>query len=123
MAEAAGYRKEYIDVEVHFASDGTMLPRIIQWRDGRKYEIDRVLTIKPAPAVKAGGQGDRYTVMIGGQQRYLFLNTTRSMEQRRLENGLWKGSWSNAESARCSAANPVFFCRVCLAAWPLPRDP
>ena len=37
------------------------------------YEIDRVLKIQPAPAMKAGGQGDRYTVMIGGQLRYLFF--------------------------------------------------
>ena len=73
MAEAARYKKEYIEVEVHFAADGTMLPRIIEWEDGHKYEIDRVLKIQPAPAMKAGGQGDRYTVMIGGQQRYLFF--------------------------------------------------
>ena len=43
MAEAAKYKKEYIEVEVHFAADGTMLPRIIEWEDGHKYEIDRVL--------------------------------------------------------------------------------
>ena len=73
MAEAARYKKEYIEVEVHFAADGTMLPRIIEWEDGHKYEIDRVLKIQPAPAMKAGGQGDRYTVMIGGQLRYLFF--------------------------------------------------
>ena len=43
MAETARYKKEYIEVEVHFAVDGTMLPRIIEWVDGHKYEIDRVL--------------------------------------------------------------------------------
>ena len=69
MAEAVKYKKEYIEVEVHFAADGTMLPRVIEWEDGHKYEIDRVLKIQPAPAMKAGGQGDRYTVMIGGQLR------------------------------------------------------
>ena len=73
MAETARYKKEYIEVEVHFSADGTMLPRIIEWEDGHKYEIDRVLKIQPAPAMKAGGQGDRYTVMIGGQQRYLLF--------------------------------------------------
>ena len=77
MAEAAKYKKEYIEVEVHFSADGTMLPRIIEWEDGHKYEIDRVLKIQPAPAMKAGGQGDRYTIMIGGQQRYLFFEHCR----------------------------------------------
>lgn len=73
MTGTAVYKKEYIDVEVRFASDGTMLPRAIVWEDGRRYAVDRVLKIMPAPAMKAGGQGDRYTVMIGGQQRYLFF--------------------------------------------------
>ena len=36
MAEAAKYKKEYIEVEVHFSTDGTMLPRIIEWEDGHK---------------------------------------------------------------------------------------
>lgn len=30
MAEAVKYKKEYIEVEVHFAADGTMLPRVIE---------------------------------------------------------------------------------------------
>ena len=51
MAEAVKYKKEYIEVEVHFAADGTMLPRVIEWEDGHKYEIDRVLKIQPAPAM------------------------------------------------------------------------
>ena len=87
MAEAAKYKKEYIEVEVHFATDGTMLPRIIEWEDGHKYEIDRVLKIQPAPAMKAGGQGDRYTVMIGGQQRYLFFEHSPEYGNERI--GKW----------------------------------
>ena len=45
----------------------------LMWADGQKFKIDRVIDIKPAHAMKAGGQGDRYTVMINGQQRYLFF--------------------------------------------------
>ena len=71
--EMPRYVKAYIEVEVHFNADGTMLPKSIVWEDGRKYEIDRVLNIQPAPAQKAGGQGDRYTVRIGGQEKYLFF--------------------------------------------------
>jgi hypothetical protein len=50
-----------------------MLPREIIWEDGRRYEIDRVTDIRQAPSLKAGGQGDRYTVMIKGHQSYLFF--------------------------------------------------
>ena len=65
--------KVYVAVKVDFRDDGIMLPREITWEDGTKYEVDRVLDIRQAPAMKAGGQGDRYTVKIRGQQSYLFF--------------------------------------------------
>ncbi len=65
--------KVYVKVGVVFREDGMMLPRSLTWEDGRKYMIDRVLGVRPACAQRAGGQGDRYTVMVGGQQRYLFF--------------------------------------------------
>ena len=71
--------KVYVPVDVEFRSDGTMLPRIIVWEDGTKYEIDRVLDIRQAAAMRAGGQGDRYTVMIDGKQSYLFFERSASL--------------------------------------------
>lgn len=68
--------KVYVDVIVSFRNDGVMLPRQITWEDGHKYEIDRVSDIRPAAAARAGGQGDRYTVWINGQQSYLSLKGT-----------------------------------------------
>jgi len=71
--EASPNLKVYVSVRADFRDDGIMLPREIVWEDGRKYEIDRVVDIRQAPAMKAGGQGDRYTVSIRGQQSYLFF--------------------------------------------------
>ncbi len=71
--------KVYVPVDVEFRSDGTMLPRIIVWEDGTKYEIDRILDIRQAAAMRAGGQGDRYTVMIDGKQSYLFFERSASL--------------------------------------------
>ena len=65
--------KVYVAVNADFRDDGIMLPREITWEDGRKYEIDCVTDIRQAAAMKAGGQGDRYTVMIGGHMCYLFF--------------------------------------------------
>ena len=65
--------KVYVPVEVGFDENGRMIPHTITWEDGHKYEIDRVTDIRPAPALRAGGQGDRYTIWIGGQQSYLFF--------------------------------------------------
>ena len=73
MKEQPRYVKEYVEVLVEFAPDGTMLPRILVWEDGRRYEIDKIKAIQPAPALKAGGPGDRYTILIEGQERFLFF--------------------------------------------------
>ena len=71
--------KVYVKVGVVFREDGMMLPKSLTWEDGRKYPIDRVLNVKPACAERAGGQGDRYTVLIGGRQRYLFFEHSTGM--------------------------------------------
>ena len=65
--------KVYVPVDVRFDENGRMLPHFITWEDGHRYEIDRVTDIRPAPAQRAGGQGDRYTIWIKGQQSYLFF--------------------------------------------------
>lgn len=68
-----GSAKVYVPVEVHFSEDGRMFPRALIWEDGRTYTIDRVKDVRPAHAEKAGGQGDRYTIMVKGRERYLFF--------------------------------------------------
>ena len=65
--------KVYVQVKVDFREDGIMLPRKIIWEDGREYEIDRVADIRQAAAMRAGGQGDRYTIYVQGKQSYLFF--------------------------------------------------
>ena len=79
--------KVYVPVEVQFRSDGVMLPRRITWEDGTNYEIDRVTDIRQAAAMRAGGQGDRYTVLINGKQSYLFFE--RSPDQTGNNIGRW----------------------------------
>lgn len=71
--------KVYVAVRADFREDGVMLPREIRWEDGCRYRIDRVTDIRQAAALKAGGQGDRYTVMIGGHQSYLFFERSAGM--------------------------------------------
>ena len=71
--------KVYVAVKADFREDGVMLPREITWEDGRKYEIDRVTDIRQAAAMKAGGQGDRYTIVVRGQERQLFFERNASL--------------------------------------------
>ncbi len=71
--------KVFVPVKVQFQADGTMLPREITWEDGTRYEIDRILDIRQAAAMKAGGQGDRYTIMIDGKQSFLFFERSPNL--------------------------------------------
>ena len=72
--------KAYVAVRASFDKDGTMIPEEITWEDGHKYEIDRVTEIRQAAALRAGGQGDRYTILVNGQRSFLFFerNASRS---------------------------------------------
>ena len=71
--------KEYVSVKADFREDGVMLPSEITWEDRRKYEIDCVTDIRQVVAMKVGGQGDRYTVMISGHQSYLFFERSTAI--------------------------------------------
>lgn len=71
--------KVCVTVNADFAEDGTMLPRVITWEDGEKYTIDKITDIRQAAALKASGQGNRYTVVIKRQQRYLFFERSTNL--------------------------------------------
>ena len=71
--------KVYVQVKVDFREDGVMLPREIIWEDGVTYEIDRVVDIRQAAAMKAGGQGDRYTIEIDRKRSYLFFERSANL--------------------------------------------
>ena len=71
--------KVYVPVKVSFDADGNILPTEITWEDGRKYRIDRVTKIRQAAAMRSGGQGDRYTVMINGRESYLYFERSADL--------------------------------------------
>ena len=52
--------------------DGRILPLMFKDEAGRGAVIDRIVDVRPAPALKAGGQGVRYTVRVGERTLYLF---------------------------------------------------
>ncbi len=79
--------KVYVSVKADFRDDGVMLPRSIIWEDGTEYDIDRIKDIRQAAAIRAGGQGDRYTIMVSGKQSFLFFE--RSPNQTGNNIGRW----------------------------------
>lgn len=66
--------KRYVPVIVRFDEEGKLRPLLIEYGTGQKYVIDKVL----GPPVRAacqsvGGVGERYSVVIGGRQTYIWL--------------------------------------------------
>ena len=71
--------KVYVPVEVSFDEKGRMYPRRIHWEDGQAYDVDRILDVRPAYAARAGGQGDRYTIIVRQQERQLYFERSASL--------------------------------------------
>jgi hypothetical protein len=65
--------KVYVDVNEDRLKDGRIVPRSFVWEDGYRYKIDKVLDVRPAASLKAGGVGLRYTIRAGNRETYLFL--------------------------------------------------
>lgn len=63
-----------LEVNADFDLEGNIRPRAIIWEDGRMYEVDRVLDIRRAASLKAGGVGMRYTCRIREKTVKLFID-------------------------------------------------
>ena len=66
--------KKFVAVTARFDLEGKISPLSIEWEDGRIFEIDRILDVRRAASLKAGGMGWRYTVRIHGKETYLFYD-------------------------------------------------
>ena len=72
LSVSAVSKADYSSTTYGTLRNGTVKPRRFQWEDGAIYQIDRILHITPAASTKVGGRGIRYTVMIEGQEKYIF---------------------------------------------------
>ncbi len=79
--------KVYVAVIASFSEEGNLYPRKLRWEDGREFLVEKVLDVRPAAALKAGGQGYRYTVQINGHSSYLFFERSANISGTNL--GRW----------------------------------
>lgn len=66
--------KIYVKVRADHTIDGKTLPLMLRTQDGPAVRIDRILDVRQAPSLKAGGQGVRYTCRVEDRQMYLFFD-------------------------------------------------
>lgn len=64
--------KIFVKVRADHLLDGSTRPLMLRSEDGPAMRIDRIVDVREAPSLKAGGQGVRYTCMVAGRQLYLF---------------------------------------------------
>lgn len=64
--------KIYVDVNALFSKDGRLYPISLVWQDGHIYKIQKILDVRRAASLKAGGAGMRYTCIIDGRESHLF---------------------------------------------------
>ncbi len=76
--------KVYVGVRAEFTPEGRILPRSVIWEDGREYQVDRILDVRRAASLKAGGAGIRYTIRIGAVRTFLFLEEDRWFVERKI---------------------------------------
>lgn len=64
--------KRYVTVNARHEIGGRIIPLSFAEEDGDPVEIDRVLDIRQAASLKAGGNGVRYICSIDGKEVRLF---------------------------------------------------
>ena len=69
------YEKVYISMLLHVDEDGIMKPVVVEWQDGTKYDIDKILDERNAPPEHTGGVLTRkYKVLIKGKEKVIYLD-------------------------------------------------
>lgn len=90
--ERTSAEKVYVDVDAVFTREGILQPRRIRWSDGKVYVIDRILDVRRAASLKAGGAGIRYTCRILGYSVISFM--------KKIIDGLWKAGNRNDKNIK-----------------------
>jgi hypothetical protein len=68
----ASCRKEYVAVNLDVDKNGTVSPRFIRWPNEQIFQIERLKYKCRAASAKVSGGEIRYTVVIRGQETFLF---------------------------------------------------
>ena len=72
QARRANHHKKYVEVRADHMLDGRVIPRWFRPEEENKVVIDRILDIRQAASLKAGGSGIRYICQVEGREVRLF---------------------------------------------------
>jgi hypothetical protein len=69
--------KLFVSITAEHDINGAIKPITLHWENGRNFPVDKIIDVRQAASLKAGGQGMRYTCKIAGKQVYLFCDDGR----------------------------------------------
>ncbi len=69
------YEKVYVSVYLKINLNGIMKPVAVEWTDGKRFEIEKVIDERNAPPEHTGGVLTRkYKVIINGKEKIIYLD-------------------------------------------------
>ena len=73
------YEKIPVKVTAEFSKNGGIKPIVLEWNDGQKFIIDRVVLRENKPCRSGEILVERFTVKINGQERYLYYEKIKEL--------------------------------------------
>ena len=64
----------YVGMQIKYDVDGNITELVIIWPDGRQFEVDQLLDVKPTITV-GSGFGNRYKCMVRNKEVSLYNDT------------------------------------------------
>ena len=69
------YEKVYVAMLLHIDDEGVMKPVAVEWTDGTRFDIDKIIDERNAPPEHTGGVLTRkYKVIIKGKEKKVYLD-------------------------------------------------
>lgn len=81
--------KVYVKVTAEYDEDGFVTPLAIYWEDGTRFDVDRVLDVRNAASLKAGGYGERYRVRLSNETHHIYGKVRDLYYERGLKPERW----------------------------------
>lgn len=69
------YEKVYVSMLLYIDEEGSMKPVAVEWTDGTRFDIDKIIDERNAPPEHTGGVLTRkYKVVIKGKEKIIYLD-------------------------------------------------
>lgn len=69
------YEKVYVAMLLYISDEGYIKPVAVEWTDGTKFDIDKIIDERNAPPEHTGGVLIRkYKVLVKGKEKIIYLD-------------------------------------------------